>query len=55
VILVLPFTKVKMVSALLVGPSQLVGDEILYDLELDLELSNLYKIRDRADKITFLA
>lgn len=42
-----------MMFALLVGPSQLEGDEILHHLELDCGPSNLCKNKERPDKITF--
>lgn len=38
-----------MVGSLFVGSSQEEGDDILYDLELDYELPNMYKVGNRSD------
>lgn len=50
----LPSTKVQMMTALFVGSSQVEGDEILYYLEAEHELLNLYRIEDGSDtQLTF--
>lgn len=38
-----------MVTSLFVGSSQVEGDEILYDLETEHELLNLYRLEDESD------